>query len=218
MKFSNTASYFHLLENVFIGKALQQTRVAQLDSYEIDPDTAEMLVVGEGNGRFLENLVRMYPGLRVTIVDESAEMLARAKSRLLRAELPVHSLDFRTEDIREVVLAEHRYTHILTNSFFSNFPEAVVSSIAGKLSAAAKEDAEWWHGDFVMPKRGLSRWRAKAWLAMLYAFFGATAAVPVRTLPEVDRYIEKQGFVRGEDHVFCGSLRRSSRYQRVKSA
>ena len=87
MDFSATARYYHLLEDLFIGPALQQTRVGQLNQLRFDERTARVLIVGEGNGRFLCALLKRYPELAITVVDSSAAMLEQAQQRLKTAGL-----------------------------------------------------------------------------------------------------------------------------------
>lgn len=217
MEFSRTARYYHLLEDIFIGRALQKTRVAQLQGRPVDPVQARFLIVGEGNGRFLEALMLQYPDLHVTIVDESESMLNRAKARLERMSQVNRNLEFHAADIKDLDLPKGAFTHIVTNFFFSNFLEDEVSSICRKLEGAACEEAEWWLGDFTIPPSGLKALRAKLWLNLLYAFFGATAGVSTRALPEIAHHIKSHGFVCIASQAFSGSMLQSSVFRRSQS-
>ena len=189
MRFSNTASYYHLLEDFLIGSALQRTRLAQLNIPSLDETKAHVLIVGEGNGRFLSVLLRQYPRLCITVIDESATMLDRAQARLEMAGLNCDNVTFRVADFLAVELPSAHFSLIVTHFFFSNFIEADVERMVRKLSDAASQNVQWVLGDFVLPGGGIYRLRAKIWLWILYRFFGWTAAVPVHVLPNVESHL-----------------------------
>ena len=77
--FDPIAPRYCALETLAFGNALQSARVAFLS--EIG-DTRRALIAGEGNGRFLEALLRRHPTIRVDCVDASARMLQLAKARV----------------------------------------------------------------------------------------------------------------------------------------
>ena len=83
-----------------------------------------------------------------------------------------------------------------------------------QLADSAAVDAQWLLGDFVLPDRTVLRLRAKLCLWVLYRFFGWTAGVPVRCLPEVDLHLEAAGFRPCAEALDCGYLLRSTAYRR----
>ncbi|MGB0258511.1 MAG: class I SAM-dependent methyltransferase [Coraliomargarita sp.] len=217
MDFSATARYYHLLEDLFIGPALQQTRVGQLNQLRFDERTARVLIVGEGNGRFLCALLKRYPELAITVVDSSAAMLEQAQQRLKTAGLSYAAVSFQIADLRTLELPCRHYQLIVANFFFSNFPVSDVERMVRTLERAATVDAQWLVGDFVLPVSGVLRLRAKLWLWLLYRFFGYTAGVSVRDLPEVDVHLSSAGLLCDAETLYCGRMLRSATYSRIST-
>ncbi len=218
MDFSPTARYYHLLEDLFIGSALQQTRVAQLRQLALNQDLDWVLIVGEGNGRFLCALLQAYPKLNVTVIDASAAMLERTRRRLNRAGLSHHTVRFELADLRSRELPSAHYGLIVTHFFFSNFGQSDVAQMIRQLAHAAGPDALWLLGDFVVPANAVLGMRAKFWLWALYRFFRYTAGVPVRRLPEVEGDLAAAGFQVCAESLYCGQLLRSATYRRASGA
>lgn len=214
MQFSRTAPYYHLLERFCIGSALRQTRLAYLEDLSVGDKPAPVLIVGEGNGIFLEAFVQRYPQLEVTVIDESAEMLERARARLSRAGLLLDRVEFKVADLSTVQLPPRHYGLIVTHCFFTNFPQADVSSMVKQLAAAAQPQAEWLIGDFAMPRRGWRRVRAQCWLKVLYSFFAWTAAVPARALPDYESEVVQAGFQCHAKRAFSAGLLQTALYRR----
>ena len=215
MNFSQTARYYHLLEDLFIGPSLQKTRVGHLNGVALCERSCRVLIVGEGNGRFLCALLQAYPSLVVTVVDESATMLERAQRRLQAAGLSDASVTFQIADLRKLELQSRHYDLIVTHFFFSNFPENDVVQMIRKLADAASTNAQWLMGDFDLPEQAILQLRAKLWLFLLYCFFGWAAAVPVRDLPQVETHLEDADFYSCAESFYCGRLLRSTLLRRA---
>jgi len=82
MSFDSLAAHYRWMEWLLAGRKLQRCRTAFLR--RINPPR-EVLLLGEGNGRFLEALLQAHPQARVTCVDASAAMLERARARMAAA-------------------------------------------------------------------------------------------------------------------------------------
>ena len=81
MSFDALAPWYRMLEWVAFGDELQRCRVAFLKEIT-GPRRA--LIVGEGNGRFLCELLRLHPGVEVDCLDASDHMLRLARKRVDR--------------------------------------------------------------------------------------------------------------------------------------
>lgn len=75
--FDRVAPFFELIETLAFGKALQRARIAFLTETR---DCQRALIAGEGNGRFLAELLRANPKIEIDYVDSSAAMMGLAKS------------------------------------------------------------------------------------------------------------------------------------------
>src|SRR6202008_2184922 len=77
--FDLLAPHYRWMEWMLAGPKLQRCRTAFLHAI---PSPQSVLLLGEGNGRLLVELLRRYPGAQVTCVDASARMLGCARARL----------------------------------------------------------------------------------------------------------------------------------------
>ena len=78
--FDGLAKIYRLLEWLAFGQILETARFSHLDALK---GCRRVLILGEGDGRFLARLIRQYPDLTVVCIDRSRTMLARAAGRLL---------------------------------------------------------------------------------------------------------------------------------------
>ena len=84
MSFDPLARHYRWMEPLLAGNKLQRCRAAFLDHVR---DAQNVLIAGEGNGRFFVECRRKLPSAQITLVDASARMLAEARvyaSTLLR--------------------------------------------------------------------------------------------------------------------------------------
>ena len=93
MSYDVLAPLYATLERLTFGRALQRARCAPLLA-EVTPST--VLVLGDGDGRFLEQAVGAWPRASFVVVDQSAAMLTMAKQRANR-----HDVRFLQADVRD---------------------------------------------------------------------------------------------------------------------
>ena len=175
MSFDALAPWYRTLEWIAFGDDLQLCRIACLGEIAA-PRRA--LMIGEGDGRFLCELLRLHPEVEVDCIDASARMLQLARERVAR-ELPGRweHVRFLHQDIMSWTAVEQRYDLLVTHFVLDCFPEAALTGIIKKLAGAATDDANWLLADFCLPAKGLARLRARAWLVAMYLFFRITARI-----------------------------------------
>lgn len=78
--FDSIARFYPLLEQTVFGSTLSRAREIFVSRVT---EGNNILLVGEGNGRFLFETIKQTSSASVTVVDSSARMLAAAESRLL---------------------------------------------------------------------------------------------------------------------------------------
>ena len=90
------APFYTLLERAAFGNGLNEARLASLKQVV---SAESVLLIGEGNGRFLASCLKEKIGGSVTVVDSSRKMLALLRSRIrgidARTEVQLHHADFR---------------------------------------------------------------------------------------------------------------------------
>jgi ubiquinone/menaquinone biosynthesis C-methylase UbiE len=212
VSFDALAPWYRTLEWIAFGDALQRSRVACLGEVAA-PRRA--LVVGEGNGRFLCELLRLHPGVEVDCLDASERMLRLARKRIER-ELPgrAESVRFLHRDITSWTPPERHYDLLVTHFVLDCFPEAALTSIIKKLARAATDDAHWLLADFCVPPNGMARLRARAWLAAMYLFFRFTTRIPASQLVDPAPLLQAQGFVLVRQQLFRKGILKSQRWSR----
>jgi ubiquinone/menaquinone biosynthesis C-methylase UbiE len=206
VSFDALAPWYRTLEWVAFGDDLQRCRVACLGEITA-PRRA--LIVGEGNGRFLCELLRLHPGVEVDCLDASQRMLRLARERVDR-ELPgrAESVRFLHQDITLWTPPEHRYDLLVTHFVLDCFPEAAVAGIIKKLARAATDDVNWLLADFCVPANGIARLHARAWLAAMYMFFRVTARIDARELIDPTALLRAEAFGSARQHLLrCGFLK-----------
>ena len=210
MSFDAIAPWYRTLEVLAFGNALQRARVACLNDIEA-PQRA--LIVGEGNGRFLEELLRTYPGIEVDCVDASENMLQLARQRL--GGTAAGRVQFLHRDLLTWTPPAARYDLIVTHFFLDCFPATELGEIANKLSEAAAGKASWLLADFCLPSSGFARVHARAWLAAMYGFFRLTARIEAAELVDPAPFLRSAGFLLSSQHLFRGGLLKSQCWRKL---
>lgn len=191
MSFDSLAPFYSTLETLVFGNALQRARSAFISELT---GCQDVLVVGEGNGRFLAAVLAANHNVQVTCVEQSAAMIELARRRI--ADSPrVHFINERLER------AELPKIHdaVVTNFFLDCFNESELSAIVQKLAANAASDARWIIAEFTAS-------RGKRLVALMYAFFRFTTRITGSCLPNYAPLLERHGFRREARRLFYGGI------------
>lgn len=213
MSFDAVAPWYRALETIAFGDALQRCRVASLGEIQ---SPRHALVVGEGNGRFLCELLRAHPGVQVDCADASERMLQLARRRV-EMEQPDRSAQVRFlhRDITSWAPPENHYDLVVTHFLLDCFPEAELARVIKNLASAAKPGAVWLVADFRLPDRGVARLRARVWLAGMYQFFRLTARIKATELIDPTPYLQAKGFALAGQHLFRGGMLKSELWRSI---
>lgn len=190
MSFDGIAPYYCLMEAVLAGTKLQRCRLMWLDQVD---DVKEILLVGEGHGRFIEVCAKRFPKAQLTCVDASAQMLRIAEAHWLRAGGLSGRARFQREELPEWTPPAGRYDLIATHFFLDCFPPETLADVVAKLASAMAPGGKWLISDFALPARGWRRWRAKWILATAYAFFRRVTGLAAAHLTSPDELLVRAG-------------------------
>jgi ubiquinone/menaquinone biosynthesis C-methylase UbiE len=213
VSFDSIAPAYRTLETIAFGGNLQRARAACLGEIGT-PRRA--LIVGEGNGRFLCELLRRYPSVDVDCVDASERMLESARRRIER-ELPARAnqINFVPLDISAWSPPGHRFDLIVTHFFLDCFSESRIAEIVAKLSRAAEVNAIWLLADFCIPAGGAARLRTGLWLSTMYRFFRITAGIEATELADPSPFLRGAGFALASQHLFRSGMLKSELWRRI---
>ncbi|MGI8890556.1 MAG: class I SAM-dependent methyltransferase [Chthoniobacterales bacterium] len=186
MNFDRIAPHYRWLETLVFGKRLQQARTAFIRQIETP---RHVLVVGEGDGRFLAEFVRAHPGAEVECVEASAQMIELARRREGLA-----TVRFRQADLRESKVESETFDLIVTHFFLDCFDQKELPVVIERLAQSASSKARWLIADFRAPSRGLARWWAQFLIGGMYFFFGCVAGLQTRRLVDYRPLLRRCGF------------------------
>jgi ubiquinone/menaquinone biosynthesis C-methylase UbiE len=211
VSFDALAPWYRPLEWVTFGDDLQRCRIACLGEIA---DPCRALILGEGNGRFLCELLRLHPRVEVDCIDVSQRMLQLARKRV-ECEVPGSkgSVRFLHQDIMSWTAPDDRYDLLVTHFFLDCFSEPALAGIIKKLARATTGDATWLLADFCIPPKGMARLRARGWLAAMYLFFRLAARIQTSELIDPTPFIA-QGFALVRQHCFRKGMLSSEIWRR----
>ena len=203
MSFDLLAPHYRWMEAVCAGGQLQRCRTALLGAI---PAPQQALVYGEGNGRFLVELCRRFPAVRVTVVEASAVMIDLARARLQRAGLAGAQVAFIHADALTWQPPEGAFDLIVTCFFLDCFREDQLQHLVPAIANAATADAHWLHADFQIAPTGLMRMCSRVIVKFLYVFFRCVTRLPAHELVDVAPCLSAVGFTRLQRREFILGL------------
>ena len=210
MSFDLLAPHYRWMELVLAGEKLQRCRTAFLDHVV---EANNILILGEGNGRFLRECRRKLPNANITCVDASARMLALARGRVTGQ--GGGKIDFIHADALMWSPSDGNFDLIVTHFFLDCFRREQLESLIAKLARSAAPRASWLLADFQSAASGFHRYRSRLILWAMYRFFRVVTRLPATALVPPDVFLERNGFKLRERAVREWGLLRSDWWQRA---
>jgi ubiquinone/menaquinone biosynthesis C-methylase UbiE len=215
VSFDRIARHYRLLETIGFGPDLQRARVFWVDKIT---RPQRVLILGEGNGRFLCELLRVYPNVTVDCVDASVQMLKLARARVLATRPESFAqVCFLHQDIL-TWSTQDAYDLLVTHFFLDCFRCDEMKAIIDKLTRAAAPNAAWLLADFTIPARGvLVRAHAKLCVRMMYWLFRSVAGISADELVDPSPYLQANGFARTSCQLSRTGMLKSELWQRNRT-
>jgi SAM-dependent methyltransferase len=209
MSFDALAPMYRGMEFVLAGRKLQGCRLAFLAECGA---CRRALLLGEGPGNFLTELLRVNPCVLVTCVEISPRMIAEARRRL--SDDPRARVRFEQADALNWNAPPNQFDLIVTHFFLDCFRPEQLGALITKLASSARPDARWLLADFRTPETGWRRWRAAFVMALMYAFFRVVTGLSAARLTPPDKFIATQGFELKERRLANFGLLHSDLWER----
>jgi ubiquinone/menaquinone biosynthesis C-methylase UbiE len=203
------------MEFLLAGDKLQRCRTAFLDEVA---GARNILILGEGNGRFLAACRRALPNANVTCVDSSNRMLAIARKRLEQSGGDPERIEFVTTDALAWPAPPNSFDLIVTHFFLDCFQTGELKILIASLARAATGRAVWLLADFQVPASGFGRYRAAAIHRAMYLFFRLATGLSARSLANPDRFLRAHNFNLRERRVSDWGLLRTDCWVRGSGA
>jgi SAM-dependent methyltransferase len=190
-RFDRVARLYRWMEYFSFGPYLQQCR--RLRTADM-ASSRRALVFGDGDGRFLAELVRRVPRIHVTAVDASREMLRQAAQRLPgKADVVLVHAD--ALECNPAGFPQAPFDLVVSHFFLDCFNGREVGSLLVRVNAAVEEDALWVISDFAIPQRRAARLAAMLIVRGLYLAFALLTGLRTHRLPDYGRVMRDAGWI-----------------------
>jgi hypothetical protein len=193
MSFDTLAPVYCAMEWLLAGGLLHRCRTAFLAQAA---QARSALLLGEGPGRYLTELLRVNPSVQVACVDASRGMIAVAKRNLQSSGLSDRRVHFEYAGLADWNNSGPGYDLIATHFFLDCFGPEDLAVWVPKIAAAGRTGAFWVLSDFCVPLGGWRRIRARLILSLAYAFFRCATGLSARGLTPPQPYLEAAGLER----------------------
>ncbi len=193
MGFDLVAPVYQFLEYTAFGSGLQRRRTHFLERVK---SSRFALVLGDGDGRFLEELLAANAAVQVDSVDMSRRMTAIARDRLARrfGSACGERVRFIEADARAVRIPRTSYDLVATHFFLDCFTDGELAPLVERIANVSAPGACWIVSEFRQPRAGMAAVHARLWLWAMYTFFRVTAGLKTRQLPDYSSMLRSNGF------------------------
>lgn len=211
MSFDSLAPHYRWMEWLLAGRKLQRCRTAFLPGL---PRPRHALLLGEGHGRFLPELLAAHPGARVTCVDASGAMLERIRAQLRLKGLHSDAVEFVQADVLAWSPPAAQFDLVVAQFFFDCFQREQIERLVDQLDRATTHDAQWLLADFRVPASGLAKWRARWIVRSLYIFFRRVTGLAASQLIPAEEFLVPRGYALRERRLSEWGLLHADRWTR----
>jgi SAM-dependent methyltransferase len=198
--FDRVARIYRWAEYLTLGPLLQRTRTHFLTQL---PTLHRALILGDGDGRFLAQLLATQPHLQALAVDTSASML-----HLLRNRCQPNADRLQTLESSALTVTPPPGTDLITTHFFLDcLTQPEVDALINNLAATLQPGALWLLSDFGQPHPRFLRPLAALYIRTLYLAFRILTGLRVTHLPDPQSSLRVAGFKRTARHdILCGLI------------
>jgi SAM-dependent methyltransferase len=197
--FDRVARIYRWAEYAALGPLLERTREHYLPQLA---DRRSALVLGDGDGRFLAQLLRQNPGLQATAVDTSAAMLGLLRQRCAFA---AHRLYTRQHSALETA-AEANTDLVVTHFFLDCLTQPDVNALIARFASTVRPGTLWLLSDFAIPAKPMLRPLAAIYIRSLYLAFRLLTGLRTTHLPDPQTALAAAGFERVARRERLGGL------------
>lgn len=201
--FNLIAKPYRWLEYLTLGSALEDCRAHYLQELlNRSPARRRALVLGDGDGRFLDQLLSQNPHLHADVVDTSANML-----ELLRKRCESATARFNTHHANALTIPlEGPYDLVVTHFFLDCLTQSELESLITQIVPTLTPKALWLISDFRIPA-GPLRLPAQLFIRGLYFAFRILTGLRTTHLPNYDGPLARAGLTRiAHQHRLGGLL------------
>jgi SAM-dependent methyltransferase len=205
--FDRVAGAYRWAEYAALGPLLQQTRCHWLPRLK---QARHALLLGDGDGRFLQRLLAQNTELTAVAVDGSERMLQLLSSRCSAFRQRVC---LQQKDVSEVHV-EPGTDVVVTHFFLDCLTQPELDRLARRVADETDEGTLWLVSDFAIPSTPVLHVLARVYVRSLYFAFRVLTGLRVTSLPDVEGALQHAGFARLERHEKLSGLLYTELWQR----
>jgi len=198
--FNGLARFYRWMEFFTFGSRLERCRHAFLGDLAACKRAA---LLGDGDGRFTAQLLRVNSTVKIDAVDASRAMLCGLLHRAGSHATRVH---VHCADARQWQPENPPYDLIATHFFLDCLTDDEVRSLAEKLRGALTPSGQWVVSEFAIPEGAFGLWVARLVVWLLYRAFGLLTGLTVRRLPDYADALRAAGFTLRKHSSFLHGL------------
>ena len=190
--YSLLAGSYSFWEYLLLGPQLQRCRQVNVNELA---SARDILLLGDGNGRFSTLLLAQFPHLKLTSIDASDSMLKQAKKRRVKAAIPEDRIHTIQQDILKLPDNLGSFDAVVAQFFFDSFGQAEIEHISNKIYESLKPNGRLMVSEFHIPTdTRIGHWRARMTLRLLYAIFGLLTGLRTQQLTDYHAALINSGF------------------------
>ena len=154
-----------------------------------------ILLLGDGNGRFSTHLLSKYPHVKLTSLDASEAMLKQARKRRRKTQLHEDRIFNIHQNILKWDAPRAKFDAVVAQFFFDGFSSADISAISQLIYKSLQPDGRLLVSEFHIPSdTRIGNWRARFTIGFLYSVFGLLTGLKIRTLADHKTELTANGF------------------------
>ena len=179
-------------------------------------ESSRVLLLGDGDGRFLEHALRVWPRAHFVTIDASAGMIAASKAR--NAELGAGRVQWVRGEL-PIALAAYEaqaFDGVVTQFFLDCFPDGELALLWREVARCLRFEGWWRVLDFNASDE-LSGWRSirqRLLVWTLYRAFRLTSDIRAVRLPDMEKPFRRARWTRIDDTVLFGGIYRQTLWQK----
>lgn len=187
--YNSLAPIYQTLEMCLFGRSLQHARVALLDRLVVSKNA---LILGDGNGKLLEQFCLSQPQCSITSVDQSEVMLRLQRQRITRAGAEGR-VTFLRQDARMLQPRSGSFDLIVAAFFLDCFTERELAACLPHWLTGLQPGGHFYFIDFTEPKTRWRRYQAAAYQSLMHWFFRWQTGLPNRQLIDLKNVLDQHG-------------------------
>ena len=181
LNFDRIAAVYESIERLVYGNTLVEARTALLQ--ELDRTLDWALLIGDGDGRFLQAMLTRSPEIDAVVVEPSEQMRRVSQRR--------NTGHGRATWVKSLAEAQRQEYQLITTHFvFDVMSDASALEMVKAVSKQATNGANWMVAEF---REGPESWK---WclVAVMYLFFRMVSGLRIRKIPDYAFALESHGW------------------------